>query len=262
MKKYLFLFVAVIVTMGFAGCENAPPGFKRDPVTGELHNLSEPPEYILTFHPVIAYPRAEDDELLLPPANPADTTPVWVKIKPEFHSSVVMEVIPLATNDPNYYNLRLKLSEDGEIWWDKMVSDNYQQSMAIALDGRYLGSFVASDPASTDDEAIEKTTGGSIVHRRVAEQEAARAAATPKPKYRAPDAVVMDRPGWVIVPGPFHEALVKEIKRHSRRNYYYYQNEAKERAKEAIRKQKEAEDDPEENFLNFLRDNGANFFGD
>lgn len=255
----LFLLFAVMFPFmgGCSAFKSNPPNIRTDPVTGEQYNINDTPMSLLTIHPVVEYSRCEDDEISLKTGNAKDASSIWVKAKPAFHSSVVIEITPLPTDKPDYYALRLKLSPRGEKWWNKMVDDNYQKKMAIALDGNYLGSFIAQDPSSDEKTVVEKK-GNSIILQKVQEE-----TATPEPDVKEktrPSEAMMDKPGWVIIPGPFHETLVKSICKNSKRNYIFYIEQAKREASDAKKEADEkAKTDPEAKFKKEMESKGSIF---
>lgn len=237
MKKYLFLSFFAGMMILFSACSmfrGDRPGIKTDPETGETYDLNVPPKYLLTIHQTVEYPRGEEDEMTLD--NPAGRHGklIWVKKKSLFHSSVVMEITPLPTIRSNYYALRLKLSPRGEKWWNNMVDEHYQEKLAIAVDGRFLGTFIATELSETDSSTVKKE-GDTIT----------RVQGNPDQKYVTATETVMDVPGWVMMPGPYHESLTKGICDNAKRNYFYYIEEIKKAQRIAAGEPKKG-DIPEE----------------
>ncbi len=194
-----FVFGAVVTLLCACG---TPPGYIRDPDTDQLVNVQDPPVAILTIHPFVKYPRGLPSEMQL---NDVNNEKVWVKARSLFHSSVVRQIYPvMSSTDSAYGDLRLKLSPRGERWWNNMIDDYYGQTLIIALDGQKIGSFVASESAEEDHDEYSEINP------------------------------YLEKPGWVRIPGPFHESLIEKICSHSRKNYliYYAEEQAKVKATE------------------------------
>lgn len=160
-------------------------------------DTSLPPQFLLTFHKKIDYPRGIAGERSIRTRDGKKV--VWGEEKPSFHSREVTEIIPIPVKSVEpMYNLRLRLTKTGGRWWDAMIDYNYNDTIIVALDGFYFTEFKANflTESQYEKEMIDDLT--------------------------------LDPPEFVILKGPFHEEIVKGIMANVKRNSLYYDVVAKE----------------------------------
>ncbi len=132
------MYKRIIFVLAFAimlpGCETI-----KDAMTDDRMKEENQPKYVISTHQLVKYPRANKLEIKVPAY---DGRSVWIVKTPFIHSRHIEEVqmVPRA-NEPNFYDLKLKLTRRGRLIWMQMSVQFRHEDLALLIDGMFYRVF-------------------------------------------------------------------------------------------------------------------------
>lgn len=110
------------------------------------------PKYVISFHEIVKYPRASDIEK---PIMTLDNKKIYINFNQFVHSSDISDArLVEIPGNPDYFNIRLKMSSYGSARWHAMSINFKGREVAMLLDGIYLMSLEAERFEDDEDEWI------------------------------------------------------------------------------------------------------------
>lgn len=125
---WILALAGLATTMLFGGCEI-------------LDTKVTEPVRVITVHDIIRYPRGMRDlEKQIPTFSGQR---IWINANPYLHSKSIesVELVPNA-EQPEFYDLKLKLNSHGALVWMQLSVGLARQSLAFVIDGVYYRSFI------------------------------------------------------------------------------------------------------------------------
>ena len=158
MFRIMKLFV-ILAVFAAAGCESLDLtwddvlGRKSDSSpSGSSSSGKYEPKYAMTFHEVVAYPRAESIEKEI---VTFDGRKLYINSNFFVSSREVIRAKMIERKDQkDFYDLSLNLSRRGKMRWMAMVVNFRNSEIAIMLDGSYYRSFTPEVITDEDTEWV------------------------------------------------------------------------------------------------------------
>ena len=143
------------------------------------------PKRIITVNSIVKYPRAKELEKEIPTFTGRK---VWINNNSFIHSKSIKN-IELLPRDPegHFYDLKLHLNNHGRLIWMQLSAGFSYQQLAFVVDGMFYRSFIPK-PLSKEQEEGEEDS-------------------------------------FAIIEGPFDKFTAEEIKKYSKTNYEYFNQE-------------------------------------
>ena len=171
MMKKLFLCMLSAALVIAAGCDTMKV-LENTELFNE-NNLVQTPEYVLSFHEVVKYPKAE---MLEREMETLKGESIYININSYLHSRIIKKVdlVPIK-GATGAYDLSITLDKRGKMLWGNLSLQFKKQKVAMLVDGIVYRTFVPEpmpmDPLAPEEpEAVvlirgpfDANTAGNIV---------------------------------------------------------------------------------------------------
>jgi hypothetical protein len=147
----------IITALALCGCESLDLSW--DDVLGksasgesEKKDGKFEPKYVLTFHLIVEYPRAEEIEKMI---TTFDGKKVWINTNFLAHTRDIKQVkLVERKGEKDFYDLALQLDKRGKMKWIQLTAHSRHSEIAILLDGVYHSQFTPEVISNEDVEWI------------------------------------------------------------------------------------------------------------
>lgn len=130
---------AVCTAVLMMGVEECDPDKMDSQIETLLQTETEPPKGAISIHEIVKYPHADETEQKIPSYFGADITIRRLPLL--FYKEIESVTMVPRTNDPEFFDLRLKLSGRGRKMWIGLSVPNQRNQLAFVIDGMYYRSF-------------------------------------------------------------------------------------------------------------------------
>lgn len=154
MIRYLSYFL-IVATLAITGCESLDLSW--DEILGKSkssensnNNGKYEPKYVLTFHLIVQYPRAEEIEKMI---TTFDGRKLWINTNFLAHTRDIKQVKLIERKDKkDFYDLALQLDNRGKMKWIQLTAHSNNSEIAVLVDGMFYREFT---PEVITDEDVE-----------------------------------------------------------------------------------------------------------
>lgn len=102
-------------------------------------SMAEPQKAVVSVHEIVRYPRANEHEQKIPSYFGNEVT---INRLPLLFSKEIMSITAIPrVSDPDFYDLRVKLTSRGRKMWIGLSVPNQKTNLAFVIDGMYYRSF-------------------------------------------------------------------------------------------------------------------------
>jgi hypothetical protein len=120
----------------------------EDVFNTEPKKNSYEPQYVVSIHKVVEYPRAKKIEKEV--SSFTGGKKIWINVNPNIHSKQLEEIQPQEIPDkPGYFDLKAKLDKHGKVMWTGLCQEAKIDPFGVLIDGVYYRSFAT--PVQPDD---------------------------------------------------------------------------------------------------------------
>ena len=121
-------------------------------------DMTDLPKWAVSFNEVIKYPRATLGEKEVSSQN---GKPLWVRKHSELYSRTIKEIIPVPTDNPDEFNLKMDLNKQGAMIAMRLCNEKIHPPWGILIDGVYFQNveFKKADGNDFDDYSEVIVTG-------------------------------------------------------------------------------------------------------
>lgn len=138
-KKAVMPVAAVCTAVLVMGVEQCDPEEMDEKMNEMLQVETEPPKGAVSIHEIVKYPRADETEQKIPSYFGTDVTIRRLPLL--FYKEIEAATAIPRTGDPNFYDLKLKLTSRGRKMWIGLSVPNQRTPLAFVIDGMYYRSF-------------------------------------------------------------------------------------------------------------------------
>jgi len=148
----------VLAVMGLAlglltGCESI--GLSWADILSDKAPESEDafkPKYVLSFHKIVKYPRAEQLEKQI---ETFDGQKMWINVNQFMSSKYIQEAKLIPCPDKkDFYNIELKLDRKGRMHWVQITAGFKDDAMALMVDGMFYCTYQSDTISDEEDEWV------------------------------------------------------------------------------------------------------------
>lgn len=140
-KFKLIKLIALTAVIALTSCETLNLNKNDNDIDTE-----ELPKWTISINEVVRYPRASAGEREIPTFSGQT---IWVRKFYEFNSKVVENASVVPTDNPNEFNLRLKLNRQGSLVAMRLCNDKLHPPWGISIDGVYYTNIKVQKPSDT-----------------------------------------------------------------------------------------------------------------
>lgn len=154
MARFLIMLLALFAVMLMPGCESLDLSW--DDVWGKTKEGEDKkdgkyePKYVLSFHQVVEYPRAEEIEKMI---VTFEGKKLWINTNFLAHTRDIKQVKLVERKDQkDFYDLAILLDKRGKMKWIQVTAHSQHSEIAVLLDGVYYRQF---QPEVISNEDVE-----------------------------------------------------------------------------------------------------------
>jgi hypothetical protein len=139
-STFLSITFLLTIILGISGCKGYNELIKSlEDVNNEDAASSDKPEFVITIHSIVKYPRGTKLERRITGYSGRS---IWININPFLHSRNIedIQLIP----DPihkSFKNIRIKLNRRGRLMWMQLSVEFKNKPLALVIDGMFYRLF-------------------------------------------------------------------------------------------------------------------------
>jgi len=138
-KRAVMPAAAVCTAVLVMGVEKCDPDEMEEKVNEMLQVETEPPKGAISIHEIVKYPKANEMEQKIPSYFGNEITINRVPLL--FYKEIENVTAVPRAGDPNFYDLKLKMTTRGRKMWIGLSVPNQRTPLAFVIDGMYYRSF-------------------------------------------------------------------------------------------------------------------------